>query len=356
MSRAPRQWSLPGPTAFVRAVTQIANDDGIAAVIAPPHCPPQLDAALEEALCQPWLPTLNAQLDEPPLTALSRALDVDTLSASALPTDRVAEGKAVVVEGLDSRSWSRWETTLRAWAAGCARRQRFGAVLVAIVAPDCETAIKSVGTRSMRWANVIGSRDSILWALDRVPAKLDPLLGRLAVETAVALAGWDLDAIAEFVATFATSPRLMFDIPSSSADSARTAAWTEGTMDLLDGIKFPLLSYCGRDEATRRVWRAQTTVLFGWLETERSDFLARHRSAILENAKRRQVPLTDLDALEWAEIARLMKGAFSARDRRAELADSARAARNALAHLEPIGYAHFARLRSLSSSDRGKET
>ena len=109
MSRAPRQWSLPGPTAFVRAVAQIANDDGIAAVIAPPHCLPQLDAALEGALCQPWLPTLNAQLDEPPLTALSRALDVDTLSASALPTDRVAEGKAVVVEGLDPRSWSRWK-------------------------------------------------------------------------------------------------------------------------------------------------------------------------------------------------------------------------------------------------------
>jgi hypothetical protein len=316
-------------------------------------CLPQLDAALEAALCQPWLPTLNGQLDEPPLTALSRAFNLETHSASALPINRAAEGKAVFVDGLNASSWSRWETTLRAWAAGCARRPRFGAILLAIVTPDCESAIKAVGVRSLRWRNVIGSRDSILWALDRVPAELDPLLGRLAVETAVALAGWNLDAIGQFVATFATSPRRMFDIPSSSADNARKAAWTEGTMDLLDGVEFPLLSFCSRDEVTRRIWRAQTTVLFGWLETERSDFLARHRRAILESARRGQVPTADLDALEWTEIARLMKAAFSARDRRAELADEARAARNALAHLQPIDYVHFARIRSLARDDRG---
>jgi hypothetical protein len=267
MSRAPREWSLPGPTAFVHAVTKIANDDGVAAVIAPPHCLPQLDAALEAALCQPWLPTLNAQLDEAPLLTLSRALNLETHSASALPINREAEGKAVLVDGLNASSWSRWETTLRAWAAGCARRPRFGAILLAIVAPDCESAINAIGVRSLRWRNVIGSRDAMLWALDRVPAKLDPLLGRLAVETAVALAGWDLDAIGQFVSTFATSPGRMFDVPPCSVDNARKADWTMGTMDLLDGVEFPLLSFCTWDETTRRVWRAQTTVLFGWLET-----------------------------------------------------------------------------------------
>jgi hypothetical protein len=92
--------------------------------------------------------------------------------------------------------------------------------------------------------------------------------------------------------------------------------------------------------------------LFGWLETERSDFLALHRRDILDSANRGQVLIADLDALEWAEIARLMKAAVSIRDRRAELADEARAARNALAHLKPIDYAHFARIRSLARDDR----
>jgi hypothetical protein len=194
----------------------------------------------------------------------------------------------------------------------------------------------------------------MLWALDRVPATLDPLLGRLAVETAVALAGWDLDAIARLVENFATSPRRMFDIPPSRADSARRACWPEGTADLLDGIEFPLLSFCDQDEAARRVWRAQTTVLFGWLETERSDFLERHRRALFERAGRARVPTGDLDAFEWAEIARLIKTEYAAHDRRVELADEARAARNALAHLKPIDYAHFARIRLLAHDDRSK--
>jgi hypothetical protein len=354
MSRAPRQWSLPGPSAFVHTVAKIANDDGVAAVIAPPHCLPLLAAALEAVLNQPWLPAIQARSDEPPLGALSRAFEIDARSASAVPINPAAEGKAAVVEGLDATSWARWETTLRAWAAGCRQRPRFGAVLVAIVAPDCENAIKAVGVQSLPWRGVIGSRDAMLWALDRVPAEIEPLLGRLAVETAVALAGWDLDAIAKLVETFTTASRRMFDVPLAMVDSGRTASWSEGTADLLDGVEFPLLSLCGRDEVVRRVWRAQTTVLFGWLETERSDFLKRHARAILESARRMRLPTADLDALEWAEIARLMKAAYTARDRRAELAEEAREARNALAHLEPINYARFARIRSLASDDRSK--
>ena len=127
-------------------------------------------------------------------------------------------------------------------------------------------------------------------------------------------------------------------------------------MDMLDGVEFPLLSACSRDDATRRIWRAQTTVLFGWLEAERSEFLSRHRRTILESARRRGAPVADLDALEWSEIARLAKATFGARDRRTEFADEARAARNALAHLKPIHYEQFARSRSFSRSDRGKES
>jgi len=352
MSRAPRLWTLPGPSTFVRSVAEIATNDGIVAIIAPPHCPPQLDAALEAALHQPWLPALDARSDEPPLAALSRAFEADVRSAAALPVDRAAEGKAVVVHDLDAGSWPRWETTLRAWATGCARRPRFGAILVAIVGPACESAIKSVGLRSLPWRDVIGSRDAMLWALDRVPSTLDPLFGRLAVETAMALAGWDLDTVAQFAESFAASPRRMFDVPPSRADGVLTACWAEGTTDLLDGVAFPLLTCCGQEEVSRRVWRAQATVLFGWLETERSGFVRRHHRMLRNRVDRARAPDVDLSTLEWAEIARLSKAAFAAGDRRIPLAEEARTARNALAHLEPIDYSHFARVLSLTRADR----
>jgi hypothetical protein len=96
------------------------------------------------------------------------------------------------------------------------------------------------------------------------------------------------------------------------------------------------------------------SVLFGWLETERSLFVRRHRGKLLECAGRLHLPATDLDAMEWAEIARLMKAAFAAGNWRVELANEARAARNALAHLESIDYARFARLRSLARDAAAK--
>src|SRR5262249_35388161 len=120
MIRAPRQWSLPGPSEFVRSVTQIANENGIVAVIAPPRFFPQLDAALENGFGQHWLPNLRANADEAPLTALSRGFNVEVRSAAKLPTDRAIEGRVLIVEGIDGTAWPRWETTLRAWCAACA--------------------------------------------------------------------------------------------------------------------------------------------------------------------------------------------------------------------------------------------
>src|ERR1019366_4744400 len=111
MSRAPRPWTLPGPAAFIRVVAQTANEKGVVVIVTPPHCLPGIDAAIEASLHQPWLPTLDAGSDEPPLAALSRAFEIDVRSAAALPIDRGTEGKVVVVTGLDDGSWPRWETT-----------------------------------------------------------------------------------------------------------------------------------------------------------------------------------------------------------------------------------------------------
>lgn len=354
MSRTPRQWLLNGPATFLREVAQIANENGVAVVVAPPHCPPQIDAALEAALHQPWLPSIDAKSDEPPLAGLSRAFEVEARSAAALPVDRAAEGKAAIVEGLDEASLQRRETTLRAWVGGCSRRQRFGAVLVVVITPACESAIKGIGVRVLPWRGVIGSRDAMSWALDGMPNALDPLLGRLAVETAVQLAGWDLDSVARLVESFATTPRRMFDFSQSFAEGLPMPSWSDGTSDLFDDVAFSKLGCCGREEIARRIWRAQVTVLFGWLESERNGFVRRHRRALLELVNRSRVLAADLDTLEWADIARLVKPAFVAGDRRVELADEARAVRNALAHLEPIDYPRFARIRLLTRGDRGE--
>jgi hypothetical protein len=214
--------------------------------------------------------------------------------------------------------------------------------------------INSAGLQSLPWKGVIGSRDAMLWALDRVPVTLDPLLGRLAVETAVSLAGWDIELAASFVEDFVATPRRMFDVSRIPSGAARAGRWVDGTFDMLDGVAFPALGCCCQEEVMRRFWRAQVTVLFGWLETERSLFVRRHNRALLECVRRLHPPAADLDAMEWAEISRLMKVAFAAGDRQVELANEARLARNALAHLQSIDYARFARIRSLARDNSSK--
>ena len=119
MSLAPAHWELPGPSAFVANVIEHARAAGVVAVIAPRQCPDDLDLALKDRLGVFDLPIIDARDSAPPLDALSRAFNVELKSGRSLPSATEAEGGAAFLIGLDAVSASRWETTLRAYLAGC---------------------------------------------------------------------------------------------------------------------------------------------------------------------------------------------------------------------------------------------
>jgi hypothetical protein len=212
MSLAPAHWELPGPSAFVVDIVEEARATGIVAVVTPRHCPSDLDAALKDRLGVFDLPIIDARHETPPLEALSSAFDVELKSAGSLPSSAEAEGRAAFVIELEAASVSRWETTVRAYLAGCGTRPRFGATLILGASPDCQSALRGMGVGCLPWRNVIGFRDALLWALrDRKIA--DPMLGRLAAETAVCLAGWELEEVSRQMQRL-HSIRAIFEIPA----------------------------------------------------------------------------------------------------------------------------------------------
>jgi hypothetical protein len=344
MSLQPAPWDLPGPSAFVAKAAEQAHGEGIIAFIIPKHCPSDLDAALRDQLGVFDLPTINARDAVPPLEALSRAFDTELRSARSLSATTQADGRAAFVIGIDTVSAARWETTLRAYLAGCGARSRFGSMLILGTSPDCQPLFRQMGIGCHTWVNVIGFRDAMLWALrDRTVE--DPMLGRLAAETAVCLAGWELDEVSRQMQRL-NSAKAIFEIPASCGFQNRPS-WAQGEVDYFDGVAFKRLGSCGADEITLRIWRAQVTVLFGWLETLRSEFVQKN-DGWLGKGDRGDLRTIPLSELEWGDLGHFARRSLPTSDKRRRLAECARMMRNALAHREAVDFETFNRLRQFS--------
>jgi hypothetical protein len=248
------------------------------------------------------------------------------------------DAPAFVIE-LGAASIPRWETTVRAYLAGCGARPRFGAILVLGASPDCQSALRRMGVACHPWRNVIGFRDALLWAL-RDTKIADPMLGRLAAETAVCLAGWELEEVSRQMQRL-HSIRAIFEIPASCR-AHDDPSWAQGQIDDFGGVEFKRL-VCSANEITRRMWRAQLTVLFGWLETLRGEFVQQHRGW-LRAAIHADPGSVDTSELEWADLGRLARQSLPSSDLRRRFAESARAMRNALAHMQAVEFEMFHRL------------
>jgi hypothetical protein len=134
----------------------------------------------------------------------------------------------------------------------------------------------------------------------------------------------------------------IFEIPASCGTQGNPS-WEQGQIDDFDGVEFKRLALCGAEEITRRMWRAQLTVLFGWLETLRGEFVQQHQGW-LRAAIHADPGSVDTSELEWADLGRLARQSLPSSDLRRRFAESARAMRNALAHMQAVEFEMFHRL------------
>ncbi|MGO8738935.1 hypothetical protein [Rhodoblastus sp.] len=340
------KWDLPGPSAFIDDVLRDAQARGCAAVVMPKHGPDDLAGVLRERLDLFDLPIIDARSGQAPLQALSRAFEVELNSARALGSKAEAEGRAVLITGFDANSASTWETTLRAFLAGRSSRTQFGAIIVLGVMPEGHHATAEMGIVCHIWRNVIGFRDALLWAL-RERKVADPLLGRLAAEVAVSLAGWDLEEVWRQMQRL-TNAKTVFERPVT-AEIQNNPSWANGEIDEFDGLPFKRLASCGPEEVDRRIWRAQVTVLFGWLESVRNNFVAKNHKWLREGGNGEVIEPSEM---EWSHLFHRARMTLAPSDPRRRLTEHARAMRNALAHGESIDFEMYRRLNQFLEQPR----
>ena len=270
-----------------------------------------------------------------PLDSLSHAFNFDLRSARSLAEDPRAFGKAVLVRNLSAAGVDQWDTTLRAFHSGCAKRTGYASLIVAVVAPQEIPVFEACGAVVHPWKGAVTRTDATLVALTAVDRPRDPLMDRLAVEIAVALCGWDLSSVAVEAARRAHQWPSLFTIPTILSGTQQQVRWEDGLCDLFDGTTFVKVECCDVHEARRRIWQAQVAVLFGWLEQLRLAFIPH----VVPNLRHLGV---DLWSCEWAELSYHLRDNAS-RDL-ANLAEKCRRLRNQLAHGKSLRWNDFARV------------
>jgi hypothetical protein len=164
-------------------------------------------------------------------------------------------------------------------------------------------------------------------ALSAIEHPGEPLLDRLAVETAVALHGWDLIGVAEEAGRRSRNRAALFAMPAGGPDRANQAQWENGPCDLFDGNAFVRLEACQPHERRHRIWRAQVAILFGWLEEIRLAFVERIAPA-LQNSS------ADPSNWEWSELSQRLHGTVLREHQ--QFVERCRRLRNRLAHRHPV--------------------
>lgn len=319
-------WSLPSAEAFLDEI-EAAHDQGLAAVAADRAMPEGWDRALQARL--------DARSQEVCATvADSKCSPVETLAGilrSAAHIGALCDaaycGTTVVVDlsELDPvarRVW--WTFAVRFRDAR--NEAGLGASLVLAGVPAQERLPD--GLRCLRWGDRMRRVDIAIWADLHSPMERPEPLASLATALAVELCGWRLDLAGAIVR-------------AGRDDLMDPVGWLErrGAHPLEDTRQFggnamscpmALLLAGDRMELERRIWRAQLTSLFPWIEEARQATVTRYKRLLTVDEHLRALGVRDVEEIELGALARQLRSRIPREE--GQLLDCLGRIRNALAH------------------------
>lgn len=331
-------WSLPAAQSFLAELEPLIWQGG--AVIGcdastPPGFAARLVAHLRETVrVEPLVPRAG----ELPLALLGEAS-----GQPGATLDRIARsGRVFLIEaqGLPAPDLARWAHALAEFARQVRDAPDGGALLFLgeAVVP---------GFKRLDWARRLRRVDAMIWAEYAVPAGRNELMQRLAVDLAVELCGWRLDLVADLV-----SQRV--------EDIVDPTGWLQRNVDQavatpivfgLNAFSCPLHLMVQGDhvELRRRIWKAQLSVLFPWIEGHRQRLIERYRSQLQLDDHLRGMGVSSVDDIEMGGLRRQL-GRVLAREQAEQVAALANL-RNDLAHRKPISAADFQVAGQIRSGD-----
>lgn len=263
-----------------------------------------------------------------PLAVLGHACGQPGASISAI----VASGRFLLVEGQDlvEPDLARWTHVLAEFAAQSLQTDEGGAVLF-LGNADVP------GLARLDWSGRLRRADALIWAEFAVPSGRNEIVQRLAVDLAVELCGWRLDLVADLVSQRQEDILDPMGWMERNLDQASAATATFGASEFACPLN--LMAKGETAELRRRIWTAQLSVLFPWIEGHRQTLIERYRKHLHLDEHLRALGVNSVDDIELGGLRRQL-GRIVVREEADRLASLANL-RNDLAHRKPISPADF---------------
>jgi len=321
-------WSLPAAQQFLSEVEPTIWQGG-AVICCDASTPPGLASRLVSYLRDTvTVERLDAAPGELPLAVLGEACG----QAGASMPKIVASGRCFLIEAqyLSPADLARWTHTLTDFAARSVQSDEGGAV---IFIGEAEVP----GLARLDWCKRLRRADAMIWAEYAVPSGNSEVMQRLAVDLAVELCGWRLDLVADLVSQRQEDILDPMGWLQRHADEAIATPASFG----LSPFACPLHLLAKGDlvELRRRIWTAQLSVLFPWIEAHRQRLIERHRKHLYLDEHLRALGVLAVEDIELGGLRRQL-GRVLTRDETDRLAALA-GMRNDLAHRKPISARDF---------------
>jgi hypothetical protein len=341
-------WELPSARSFFSEIEgEVAG--GGAVVIGGPSLPPDLDGAIDRYFKYRnfIVERIEPPLDRLPAQTLAEAFGATAEAAALAHEARLTDHLAVVVvEALDTTALNGWYMFMRRFLKE--RGGRSGGLAVLLLRPG--RALKFENLPLVAWNGRLRRIDVTIWADLHAPLDRPEPLATLSAALAVDLCGWRLDLAAEI----ARARRQ--DLLDPLGWLRLRVGQAPATPCKLNGRDMACpIALCqeGRDEEIRvRIWKAQLTALFPWLELHRQRVIDRHRRLLRIDQYQRELGVYDVDELEFGGLAWQLRNRLGRAE--ADLVDCFAELRNDLAHRRVVNPASLDRaIREAQQTEAG---
>jgi hypothetical protein len=353
-------WNLPGPSGFVQGIVQDLRAGKNVVLALPAHAPEGLREAVAERVRENdlwrWKAVRAAEVSSDGAGGIVGALYEKFLPpgpASELrdvaALARRFQGTVVWVEEVAGAAWRAWSQFLAQYQHACqgcppSERSLFCLPLVGSPTP---APLADVALSIRRWEGVVRRLDMTLY-LDRLlgPRFRHPLHHKTALAVVAELAGSDAHLARHLAKEELPSLMSPFEALQAfalargwSAERVRSAAWHDGTRDVVDGAEMlhsaAAASAGDRAEIKRRVWRGQVAILYPFIEEQRVRVVPLVRGYLRLPLETTYGRVDDPEDLEVGQLLYLLRSK-PIQPRLWKRLCLLTEMRHALAHLEPV--------------------
>lgn len=329
MSFSDDPWELPSARAFIAEIAgAVAAGGGV--IAGGSSMPSELDGALSryfnsrDFVVERIEPVPGCQPAETVAKIFGAKPEAGALASEA----RLAEHLTfVLADGMDATLMNDWRLFLSRFIKERAKRDRGLAILLFVG----DSVPRIEGFPVVAWGGRLRRIDVSIWADLHAPLDRPEPLATLAAALAVELCVWRLDLVAEIAR--ARREDLLNPLGWLRSRSGQAAAPCR-----LNGLEMAcpltLREQGAEDDIHLRIWRAQVTALFPWIEAHRQITITRHRNLLRVDEHLHQLGVRDVDEIEFGALTWQLRGKISRTE--AELIGCFSRLRNDLAHRKPV--------------------